>query len=315
MASLLSTAPSRTSRKFYTLLYALHQPSRTQHSLRSTHRRTLISSSKRQTHASSDLRETVRLSLRQLPHPVVLITAWDTPFPPTSPTPLPASPSFPSASLPTIILPPSAPPSRSPHGLTVSSLTSTTLLPAPILSFNIRLNSSTFAAIQSSKRFLISYLRPNNQGVCIAQRFASGLSTPFDDLGIDGELGSEPDTMAHLREVWSATTATADGAKRQMTAVDEVRREDRKWDAYGPVLGGLGVGSRIACEIAGPEGEGWVAVKDHAVVFGKVRKAGLGGEEEAVRKGVVYVDGRYRAVGRFVDEGKAGGRRGGRESP
>jgi flavin reductase (DIM6/NTAB) family NADH-FMN oxidoreductase RutF len=58
--------------------------------------------------------------------------------------------------------------------MTVSSFNTVTLCPEPIVSFNVKLPSETYNAIQSSCRFLVHLLAPNRATAQLAQKFSRG---------------------------------------------------------------------------------------------------------------------------------------------
>ncbi|EEH07270.1 oxidoreductase [Histoplasma capsulatum G186AR] len=89
----------------------------------------------------------VRFLMRRVPHPVAIITSTD----PRSPT---AQTAF--------------------RGMTVSSFNTVTLYPETIVSFNVKLPSETFNAIDASSRFLVHLLAPTNTTARLARDFSQG---------------------------------------------------------------------------------------------------------------------------------------------
>ena len=84
------------------------------------------------------------------------------------------------------------------RGVTVSSLTSVTMAPVPILSFNIRLPSRTWDAIQSNATICISLLEASTEGAAIAHAFTQPHKDPtkaFRDLR---QLGYVLRNYAHI---------------------------------------------------------------------------------------------------------------------
>lgn len=110
----------------------------------------------RQDHAQQraqnvELSESVRRLMRLVPHPVAIVTSTDNT----------------SASIDKHV----------PHrwrGATVSSFNTVTLSPTPVVSFNIKRQSATFTAIDSSGLFNIHLLSHAIEAQAIAARFASG---------------------------------------------------------------------------------------------------------------------------------------------
>jgi flavin reductase (DIM6/NTAB) family NADH-FMN oxidoreductase RutF len=107
--------------------------------------------------------EDVRRLMRHVAHPVTIVTA---------------SPKAESR------------PSQNPRhwrGATVSSFVSVALSPRPVVSFNIRRDSSTFKALSSSGTFNVHVMASSNAAKQIAAKFAGGNALePFHDG--DGEL-------------------------------------------------------------------------------------------------------------------------------
>ena len=84
--------------------------------------------------------------MRRVPHPVAIITATDSNFPPTT--------AF--------------------RGMTVSSFNTVTLYPEPIVSFNVKVPSETLVAIHGSKQFLVHLLAPSEATANLARSFSGG---------------------------------------------------------------------------------------------------------------------------------------------
>jgi flavin reductase (DIM6/NTAB) family NADH-FMN oxidoreductase RutF len=99
----------------------------------------------------------VRLSMRHIPHSVVVITSslLDAVHGSTQSTSPPSSPS-------------------SFRGMTVSSFTTVTLSPCPIVSFSVRLPSATAKAILESGLFTIHFLSATEAGQGVAEAFTRG---------------------------------------------------------------------------------------------------------------------------------------------
>ncbi|KKZ63428.1 hypothetical protein EMCG_02239 [[Emmonsia] crescens] len=99
------------------------------------------------TNSENEIGDQVRLLMRQVPHPVAIITSTD-----------PGSPTVQTAF----------------RGMTVSSFNTVTLYPETIVSFNVKLPSETFNAINSSSRFLVHLLAPTDATARLARDFSQG---------------------------------------------------------------------------------------------------------------------------------------------
>ncbi|PGH29122.1 hypothetical protein GX50_08127 [[Emmonsia] crescens] len=99
------------------------------------------------TNSENEIGDQARLLMRQVPHPVAIITSTD-----------PGSPTVQTAF----------------RGMTVSSFNTVTLYPETIVSFNVKLPSETFNAISSSSRFLVHLLAPTDATARLARDFSQG---------------------------------------------------------------------------------------------------------------------------------------------
>ncbi|KAJ9387467.1 hypothetical protein DTO063F5_3031 [Paecilomyces variotii] len=97
--------------------------------------------------SSPSLSDQVRFLMRQVPHPVAIITATD----PNSPTPNEAY-----------------------RGMTVSSFNTVTLYPEPVISFNVKRPSETLHALQTSGHFHVHLLAPSEATAKLARDFSKG---------------------------------------------------------------------------------------------------------------------------------------------
>ncbi|KAI5924412.1 flavin reductase like domain-containing protein [Camillea tinctor] len=119
--------------------------------------------------ASTSLFQPMRDVMRQLPHPVVVITTLDPHHHPSSRSP-------------------------TPRAMTVSSFTSLTLAPAPHVTFNVTLPSRTHRALAAYGSFNAHILSGDDLGAALADRFTRG--NPREDAeglgilaGLEEELG------------------------------------------------------------------------------------------------------------------------------
>lgn len=105
--------------------------------------------------AETDIQDRVRQLMRQVPHPVAIITSTD----------------------------PNSPEKTAFRGMTVSSFNTVTLYPEPVVSFNAKVPSGTYNAIVTSSRFLVHLLAPNEVTARVAREFSKG----HENVSPDGE--------------------------------------------------------------------------------------------------------------------------------
>jgi flavin reductase (DIM6/NTAB) family NADH-FMN oxidoreductase RutF len=197
----------------------------------------------------SQLSESVRHLMRSVPHPVAVVTSTDTA----------------SGNTDKHV-------SHSWRGATVSSFNTVTLSPLPVISFNIKSQSATFTAIESSGLFNVHLLTHVVESQAIAARFASGNAlNPFHD-------------------------------DRQIIE-SFVRQEDNRievlaqaGDAYPPIIQApitteeAVTAFRLHCHYLR---EKTVPIGDHVVVFGEVVETEKASQSTS---SLVYVDQRYGKV-------------------
>ncbi|GAB1314844.1 hypothetical protein MFIFM68171_05054 [Madurella fahalii] len=158
-----------------------------------------------------------------------------------------------------------------PRAMTMSSFTSLSLLPSPVISFNIATPSRTYDAVAASQKFNVHVLADDPSGARIADWLAKGNASGrdvFDKLA--GECRCEVD----------------------MGARDEP-----------PVLKGDGVLYVLRCKLLDQPAGGLVRVRDHVIVLGEVVEIteGKGAEEEREERfGLLYADRRYRQLGNCI---------------
>ncbi|KAL1849259.1 hypothetical protein Plec18170_007551 [Paecilomyces lecythidis] len=92
------------------------------------------------------LSDQVRFLMRQVPHPVAIITATD----------------------------PNSPADEAYRGMTVSSFNTVTLYPEPVISFNVKRPSETLHALQASGHFHVHLLAPSEETAKLARDFSRG---------------------------------------------------------------------------------------------------------------------------------------------
>lgn len=229
-------------------------------------------------HSGQDLSpaETIphmRAIMRQLPHPVVVITSSVPP--PQAGTP--RDKRQPHDADPTSAATHDSTPYANYRAMTVSSFTTVTLGPPPappIISFNIRTPSRTLTALLARQHFRVHMLAGTPAGARIADAFTRGnAEAAFAALDAQG-VGIAFDAQ---REPWA------------------------------PRLVGRGVSADLACRVL--EGK-CVEVGDHVVVVAEVRGVAVHGprQRKAVRDGsrravlgLMYVDRAYRMAGAPID--------------
>ncbi|KAL9132136.1 MAG: hypothetical protein Q9217_000070 [Psora testacea] len=89
-----------------------------------------------------------------------------------------------------------------PKGLLVSSFNSVTISPIPYISFNIKVPSSTFDAIQSSKHFIASVIDDRATANAFAKTAANDSSQWEKMLGLDGKLKDGHGGVVWMRCKW-----------------------------------------------------------------------------------------------------------------
>ena len=79
-------------------------------------------------------------------------------------------------------------PDQTPEAMLVSSFNSVTASPTPYISFNVKMPSSTMAAIQSSKRFTASVINSSHTADVFAQVIKKDKTAWEEFLQADGKL-------------------------------------------------------------------------------------------------------------------------------
>jgi flavin reductase (DIM6/NTAB) family NADH-FMN oxidoreductase RutF len=165
------------------------------------------------------------------------------------------------------------------RGATISSFVTVALDPEPVVCFNIKHDSSTFAALAQSSQFNVHLLRSSPEAEVIATKFASGNALePFHDG--EGEL-----------EWWVRQPAAAEGSAPVIVgSKNEVEAEGTARDSV--------VSFRLSCSHLADK---TVAVGDHVVVFGKVVDVDHGLEEtegtsRLAAPCLLYVEGGYSRI-------------------
>ncbi|KAK3718675.1 hypothetical protein LTR37_004892 [Vermiconidia calcicola] len=113
---------------------------------------------------SAQLAEDLKIVLRTLTHPVVLVTSK-----------LQESPTQPDSH---DAKDPSEPDLRPHRGVTVSSFNTVTLFPTPIVSFNLKVPSRSWDAIVDSGRLRVHFLSATPEGAAVAHEFTQAYDRP-----------------------------------------------------------------------------------------------------------------------------------------
>ena len=233
------------------------------------------------------LSESLRYTMRSLPASIVVLTTTDDSGiavnDPESPKPTPLDRT------------------RAFRGMTISSFTTLTLSPHPHITFNIRSTDSqpsrTFKALCKCGYFLIHLLDSTAAGASIADLFTKG----------------NRDGLFHLGEKTGLFTLE-EHVVRSFSSLEEELEEVKKL----PVLHGPGVMKVLLCSIdlgtsqdnqsgtisAQPMFRRIISIGDHFQVIGRVHEVlhvPFVRDKNAAALGLIYVDGKYRAVGKVID--------------
>ncbi|KAK0735433.1 flavin reductase like domain-containing protein [Apiosordaria backusii] len=170
---------------------------------------------------------------------------------------------------------PSSPQSSVPRAMTMSSFTSLSLLPTPIISFNIATPSRTFDAVSSSRQFNIHVLADGPSGARIADWLARGNAAGLE-------------VFERLEE------ETGCGYTKGQQKGEEA-----------PVIKGPGVLYVLRCKLLDEPMGGLVKVRDHYIVLGEVSEiVELNGGDEGDKFGLLYTDRKYRMLGGCIVPGE-----------
>jgi len=229
------------------------------HSVRTHNSKACREDSKDAQASSATVSEAVKRLMRHVPHPVAIITATDTRLT-------------------------SERGSRGWRGATVSSFNTVALDPKPVVSFNIKVLSSTFDAIKASGQFNVHLLSDHPEASEIAARFARG-NDPSPFFSETGVLESFVDT-AHDRD-HDKDKDSESGSQQPPTLLTR--------SSSGDVL----VPFQLHCSYMNDK---LVRIGDHTVVFGVVTQilsdiAYQDSPAHPIAKPcLVYVNGRYSRV-------------------
>ncbi|OJD10133.1 hypothetical protein ACJ73_09925 [Blastomyces percursus] len=230
----------------------------------------------------------VRLLMRRVPHPVAIITSTD-------PKALTAQTAF--------------------RGMTVSSFNTVTLYPDTIVSFNVKLPSETFNAIDASSRFLVHLLAPTDATARLARDFSRGNANvmladerekffKFVPMSGGDEGGWVPSSIAKGEPPRLALISHA----TEMSGKSSITTEKERADASGtttPITTTAYFPFTFECQYL-PQS---VKVGNHVIILGRVvniiRQEAVGASDPAEAHGpehlcLTYADTRFWKIGENI---------------
>ncbi|KAI1805378.1 flavin reductase like domain-containing protein [Daldinia bambusicola] len=240
------------------------------------------------------LSQPMRSLMRQIPHPVVVITTLEN--------------AHSIADLRDRSKDQAPPPV--PRAMTVSSFTSLSIDPVPRVTFNVSLPSTTYQALMKCGRFNAHILSSDDHGARIADLFTRGNRPPtaeettrnLDEPDLGVLAGLEKLGVQILgREKWQQEWEQAKTYRKQVTATGDTDKAmpdvDLPPSGTLPVLQGQGVMHVLKCEYRhlSPPVEG--DFDHHAIVIGEVMDI-LPGEAKGENSiALAYADRAYRQIG------------------
>ncbi|OTB02588.1 hypothetical protein M426DRAFT_13376 [Hypoxylon sp. CI-4A] len=240
------------------------------------------------------LSQPMRAVMRQLPHPVVVITTLEN---------ICSLSEFEDVLDDQLARP-------IPRAMTVSSFTSLSINPVPRVTFNITLPSTTYQALAKCGRFNAHVLTGDDHGAKIADLFTRGnrpsttKGTPEDidqsDLGVLAGLESLGVEILE-REKWQQEWEQARDYRRKMLSTNKsgAPKADRELPPSGtlPVLQGKGVLHVLKCEYRHLEPPVDGDFDHHAIVMGEVLDIIPGESKDDDSIALAYADRAYRQMG------------------
>ncbi|KAK6951560.1 hypothetical protein Daesc_006081 [Daldinia eschscholtzii] len=240
------------------------------------------------------LSQPMRAVMRQIPHPVVVITTLENTH---------SISELGDRSKDQV-------PPPIPRAMTVSSFTSLSVDPVPRVTFNVSLPSTTYQALMKCGRFNAHILSSDDHGARIADLFTRGNRLPASEEATRDS--GEPDlgVLAGLeklgiqvlgRERWQQEWEQARDYRKQVAAtgntVKSISDVDPPPSGTLPVLQGQGVMHVLKCEYRhlSPPVEG--DFDHHAIVIGEVLDIISGGSESENSIALAYADRAYRQIG------------------
>ncbi|KAI8959284.1 flavin reductase like domain-containing protein [Daldinia sp. FL1419] len=241
------------------------------------------------------LSKPMRAVMRQLPHPVVVITTLEN--------------TLSIDDLKSVSKNEALPQPPIPRAMTVSSFTSLSVDPIPRVTFNVSLPSTTYQALRKCGRFNAHILSSDDHGARIADLFTRGNRPPTaEETAGDGE--SDLGVLAGLeslgvqilgREKWQQEWTRAKHHKEKVTSASDADTNTLDVDIPPsgtlPILRGQGVMHVLKCEYRHllPPVEG--DFDHHAIVIGEVLDIMPGESQDANSIALAYADRAYRQMG------------------
>ncbi|KAI5865255.1 flavin reductase like domain-containing protein [Durotheca rogersii] len=265
-----------------------------EYSTRSSHKKAVDPSEGPPRPTRHVLSQPMRAVMRQLPHPVVVITTLENTHDLSDPE------SLLDDRIPRPI----------PRAMTVSSFTSLSVDPVPMVTFNITLPSTTYQALARCGRFNAHILSGDDHGARIADLFTRG-NRPTATEGGEGE--ADLGVLAHLaklsvrvsgRDQWHQEWEQARHYGRRLLAAHEQNPPSPSLSPISkpssgtlPVLHGRGVMHVLKCvyrKVTPPSAGDFL---HHAIVVGEVLDIipGESGPEGSIA--LAYADRAYRRPG------------------
>ncbi|KAJ5570041.1 uncharacterized protein N7459_009471 [Penicillium hispanicum] len=174
--------------------------------------------------------------MRRVPYPVAIITATD--------------PSGPSDT-------------TSFRGMTVSSFNTVTLIPHPVISFNVRRPSETLNALLASGRFLVHLLAPGSATATLARDFSKG------NLTLAAMLSGHGDFEFGVLDSPSQPHAPSSASQRPLPILRRKHKNASDHHQEGCEGGNIDFPVIFECTLHPQK----IDVQDHSIVLGTVVRA------------------------------------------
>lgn len=235
----------------------------------------------------------MRAAMRQLPHPVVVITTLE---------------NMRSVARLEDILDKKFP-RPIPRAMTVSSFTSLSIEPVPRVTFNVTLPSTTYEAIMKCGRFNAHILSGDDHGARIAELFTRGNRPPAatedgdkpkPDLGVLAgleELGVQVQGQEEWQQEWDQAGEYGQEVLSTVKAGGYIKDVKPPPEGTLPVLQGQGIMHILKCKFRRltppPESD----FEHNAIVMGEVLDITPGEFEDGYGVALAYADRAYRQLG------------------
>ncbi|KAI2607939.1 flavin reductase like domain-containing protein [Hypoxylon sp. NC1633] len=231
------------------------------------------------------LSQPMRAMMRQLPHPVVVITTLEN--------------TRQLSDFKDIL--DTQPPPPIPRAMTVSSLTSLSIDPVPRVTFNVTLPSTTYEALVHCGHFNAHILTGNEHGARIADLFTRGnrssIGTSLGVLAGLEELGVQILGQKQWQQEWEQAVKHGGNVPVGSKAEASINDDKLPWSGTLPVLQGEGVMYVLKCEYRKLTPPIESDFDHHAIVMGEVKDILLGNSEVDGAIALAYADRAYRRMG------------------